>query len=50
VLRRASYVTDALDPLEIIDSWTFLHPRERRVIKRTVEDALRSASESDDTH
>lgn len=47
VLRRAGYVVDALDPLELIDSWTFLHPRERRIIRRTVEDALRSAAETD---
>ena len=37
VLRRAGYVVDAENPLEQIDSWSFLSPTLRDAIKRMVE-------------
>lgn len=37
VLRRAGYVVDAESPLEQIDSWSFLNPSERQLIREAVE-------------
>lgn len=43
VLRRAGYVVDATDPLDTIDSWSFLDPTERRIIRGVVEQAWNRA-------
>ena len=40
VLRRAGYVVDSMDPLETVDSWSFLDPTEKRIIRGVVQEAL----------
>lgn len=43
VLRRAGYVVDADSPLDLIDSWTFLNPTERDILKKIVSPAWERA-------
>lgn len=43
ILRRAGYVVDADTPVDLIESWTFLNPTERQIIRGIVEQAWEKA-------
>lgn len=40
VLRLAGYVVDALDPVELVDSWTFLNTTEREIVRDIIRRAM----------